>query len=214
MGRSFDLGKKRISTKPKPRSKKSSSSLFSWIILIVVIIIASSVFSKISTPASNSTPVTSITMDKLSAPEENDKAITKNIVPSETPDNPTSNLTNASEKNNNENITTSTELNSTKETDTNLTKLETTIKILNGTNIKDNANNLKLSLEKSGYVIADTGDAKNNYSKTTIYFSSGKENIASQIINDTGISMVKSENENLTKNYDLLIVVGKDFNAN
>lgn len=212
MGRSFDLGKKRIST--KPRSKKSSSSLFSWIILIVVIIIASSVFSKISTPASNSTPVTSITMDKLSAPEENDKAITKNIVPSETPDNPTSNLTNASEKNNNENITTSTELNSTKETDTNLTKLETTIKILNGTNIKDNANNLKLSLEKSGYVIADTGDAKNNYSKTTIYFSSGKENIASQIINDTGISMVKSENENLTKNYDLLIVVGKDFNAN
>jgi len=214
MGRSFDLGKKRISTKPKLRSKKSSSSLFSWIILIVVIIIASSVFSKISTPASNSTPVTSITMDKLSAPEENDKAITKNIVPSETPDNPTSNLTNASEKNNNENITTSTELNSTKETDTNLTKLETTIKILNGTNIKDNANNLKLSLEKSGYVIADTGDAKNNYSKTTIYFSSGKENIASQIINDTGISMVKSENENLTKNYDLLIVVGKDFNAN
>ena len=104
--------------------------------------------------------------------------------------------------------TTNQNLSSNKGEDLNKTKL--TIKVLNGEGKDGTAASAKDKLEKNGFIVTETGNAKNTYNKSVIYYASGNEsaaNLIMELFNDRTIST--EYNNDIVGDFDILVVIGK-----
>jgi hypothetical protein len=87
-----------------------------------------------------------------------------------------------------------------------------TIRIANGNGINGEALRIKKFLEGKGYKIASTGNATKTYTKTTIYYKSGDEDLAKALQSDlaTEYSGDISESDRIPTTYgvDAVIALG------
>lgn len=218
MGRGFDI----IAGSPKPQKKNRSkshgkkrigSSFFSWILIIIVIIIIYSFLNSNKSITTNP-PESSISNDKLAnslEDSENSKKITPQVSSNaESPVNPSNDLKNATAENQITKDSTQ-QINSTNTAQNTLNKMELKIKILNGSGKSGIAASAKDKLEQNGYVVAETGTAKNLYNTTFVYYRQDKAEAVQEISQALNIEIKSEENNDLVRNYDLLIVLGKNY---
>ena len=224
MRHGFDIEpvhKTRKKTKSQAKLNRKSNSVLSWVILILITIAATSFLTSTSNQQKSNTPKSSIEFEVL-ADKETQKAAEKetkaNIINDASKDTGidlenANNQSDYSEINNNQDNDQNQEnpTASPNPATTTLDMMELKIKILNGSNQAKIAAKAKDFLEKKGYVIAKIGNAKNTYNKTYIYYHKGKINQAKQISQSFNIQTKIEENNQLTQNYDLVIVVGKDY---
>ncbi|MFA7244363.1 MAG: LytR C-terminal domain-containing protein [Patescibacteria group bacterium] len=86
-----------------------------------------------------------------------------------------------------------------------------TISVLNGNGIKGSAAGVTSALANAGYTVTNTGNAlKFSYINSIVYYKTGKADVANAIktvLSDRTIEL--SEDNTITGNYDIVIVVGK-----
>ncbi len=87
------------------------------------------------------------------------------------------------------------------------------MKVLNGTSRSGVAANLAEKLMSQGYKGIVAGDAKNKYSRTTVYYASGKEAAARQAAADAGLTPSIEESQSVAAQYavDVVVVIGSDY---
>lgn len=93
-----------------------------------------------------------------------------------------------------------------------INKSEIKIRVLNGSKVSGTAARVKNILTQAGFNIDSTGDAKNIYNNTVIYYNTDQEKAAIMIqlaLNNQGATIQK--NSSLTGDYDILVVAGKDY---
>lgn len=84
-----------------------------------------------------------------------------------------------------------------------------TIRILNGTNSKGLAAQIRGELEKAGFTVRAIGNARNQYKETIIYYDEGKEELAKKV--SEALSSRKSvlKQSPIAKPDDVLVVAGE-----
>ncbi len=215
MVKSFDIGPSRPKKRKKNNSikpKRGSSSWLSWIFLLIVIIIASSFLTSKNTNE-NEPPQSSIDNEILAQKVENEeKSKTTPQVNSEqeSPNTPNKDLQNSLSEIKQEDIEKKTE-NIENNTLESINKLELKIKILNGTGEAKQAAKAKNELEKKGYIIAIIDTAKNIYNTSHIYYADSHFESSKKIQQDLNINAKLEQNKNITTNFDLVIVLGKNY---
>ncbi len=87
------------------------------------------------------------------------------------------------------------------------------VKVLNGTARAGVASNLAEKLMGWGYKGIVAGDAKNKYSRTTVYFATGNEAAARQVASDAALTPSVEENDSVAAQYaaDVVVVIGSDY---
>ncbi len=87
------------------------------------------------------------------------------------------------------------------------------VKVLNGTARAGVASGLATRLTALGYkgIVAD--DAKNKYSRTTVYYAKGKQAAAQQVASDASLTPSIEESDSVAAQYaaDVVVVIGSDY---
>lgn len=97
-----------------------------------------------------------------------------------------------------------------KEGNTDIAKNKIKIEILNSTNTKGLAADMKKKLEQKGYVVEKIGDTKDlTYSYSRVIDRKGDKSKLELLSSDTGISMIDSDID-LSYDYDITIIIGND----
>jgi len=224
----FDIIPKKSKPKRKNRFRKkgsshkrspysSSGSIFSWIILIGTIIAISSFMTSNQTINDTNKPPESsiknqVLADKLDDSENKKKSAIKQSEKEESPENSNKNLDNAIPEPNSKTQDSDTIHSQSKQSiSTTLNKLELKIKILNGSGKSKQAANAKERLEQAGYMIASIDTANNIYNTSIIYHNKDKSENLDDIFNILEVTAKSEIDPNITKEYDYVIVIGKDY---
>lgn len=87
------------------------------------------------------------------------------------------------------------------------------VKVLNGTVKAGVASNLAEKLMGQGYKGIAAGDAKNKYSRTTVYYAKDKEAAARQVAEDASLAPSIEESSSIAAQYgaDVVVVIGSDY---
>lgn len=215
MVKSFDIGPSRKKKRKKEnysKTSKKSNSWISWIFLIIVIFIASSFLTTNSNTNHNELPKSSINNEVLAEKVENNEEskITPQVtLDQESPNKASEDLSKSVSEAKEEDKIFSDNINN--QTIDSINKLELKIKILNATGEPKQAAKAKDDLEKKGYVIAKIDTAKNVYKTSYIYYSDSQFESSQQINQDIKINAILEQNKNITSNFDLVIVIGKNY---
>lgn len=191
MGKSFDIiarPKKTRVNQPIPKNKKNSCLSY---IIVLIILTALIYFARAQFKVNGDNKI--IPKDMPSS--ANTAAIT-NYTPSPTASVNIKGTENTSNK--------------TQEPATAIDKSQITIKILNGTGKNNAASQAQDELKKTGFKITETGTTKNIYANSIIYYNSSKEKEASLLSENIENKPKIEEDNNITNNFDLVYVIGKN----
>lgn len=200
MGKFIDFAPRKVNQNNNPpsasKSEKPRNANGAYLVVIIVLTIVficslNSLFSTTPTTSDSFKPA-------ISSPSVNGDSTNSEDDISSSPESPTqdnNNFTNSAEH---------------AQTETNSTKRNFSIEILNGSGISNTASDVKTYLEQKEYKIANIGTANNLYPSTVIYFKKGNDNLANELAKDLNqYETSVLENSELVGEYDILIVVGQ-----
>lgn len=96
-------------------------------------------------------------------------------------------------------------------TPTTLDKSSIKIQVLNGNGITGSASTITAALQKAGFTVSNTGNAKSfTYTKTYVYFKTGQD-AAAQAVETAlaGRTVIRQNSDTIAKTYDIVVVIGK-----
>lgn len=201
VGKFIDFAPRKVNQNNNPpsasKSEKPRNANGAYLIVIIVLTI---VFICSLNSLFSTTPATSDSFKPaLSSPSVNGESTNSENDINSSPE--------SSTQDNNSNFTNSAEY---PQTETNNTKSNLSIEILNGSGISNTASDVKTYLEQKEYKIANIGTANNLYPSTVIYFKKGNDNLANELAKDLNqYETSVLENSELVGEYDILIVVGQ-----
>ncbi len=85
--------------------------------------------------------------------------------------------------------------------------------MLNGTDRGGLAATVSQKLANAGYSGVTTGDARNKYGQTTVYFKAGRETEAREVASGGGFSATFAEGDSVAAEHgvDIVVVLGSDY---